>query len=335
MVNSRINKKNYRRKKIVKRLLIFFTFLFVIIGSYFAYAFYHTYLAASQSYNEIEGREKSNLRDTTVNISDDPISILLMGLEGYSSGDTVERTDTLILATFNPKDQTMKLLSIPRDTLVEIPGREGYDKINHAYAFGEKELTIETLEGFLDIPIDYYTTVNFKGFKNIIDEIGGVTVDVPFDFWELSDRPGAPKLYFTEGKMKLDGEEALAYARMRQRDPRGDFGRNERQRQIVVSTLESLVSPSNLFKIDDISKVIGKNVETNVKMSEGLNFSKKYKNFNSSKIETLGLEGEDTYINNVYYYEINEESLEEVKDVLKDHLEINNDKDTDTQSENE
>lgn len=122
-----------------------------------------------------------------------------------------------MVATFNPSDQTMKLLSIPRDTRVKI-GDLGYkDKINHSYSEGGKELTIETVEGFLDIPIDYFVTVNFDGFISIVDLLGGVTVDVPFDFNDINAK--WERFYFTEGEMELDGEEALVYARMRKKDP--------------------------------------------------------------------------------------------------------------------
>ncbi|USK33613.1 LCP family protein [Bacillus sp. F19] len=313
--------KKKKKKSVFKRILFLFFILFLLVGGYAGYVFYQTYQAANNSYDDL-GRDKSKLRDEAVSISNDPVSILLMGVENYSSGGSGGRADTLMVATFNPKDQTMKLLSLPRDTRVEIPGKETKRKINSAYSTGGKELTIETVEGFLDIPIDYYATVNFEGFKNIIDIIGGITVDVPFDFTQNSDDPKAEKLEFTEGPMKMDGRYALAYARMRLQDPNNDIGRNERQQQVVKEVINEIVSAGTLLKVDQLTSEIGKNVETNMTMSELLGFYKKYNNFNTDKIETVKLEGVGEYIGNAAYWIPDDTSLEEVKDELKDHLEL-------------
>lgn len=309
---------NNNKIKIIKRLLFLFLFCFLGIAGYATYLAYSTYEAANASYTTLERGEKSVLREEVVTVSKDPISILLMGIENYSS-EGVGRTDSLLVATFNPYDQTMKLLSIPRDTQVQIPGESDLDKINHAYAFGGKDLTIETVENFLDIPIDYYATVNFKGFKDIIDEIGGVTVEVPFDFWEKSDINNK-RIDFTKGTMTLDGEKALAYARMRKQDPRGDFGRNDRQKQIITAAINKILSPTNILKMDNIAMHIGDNVETNLKVSEALAMQSNFPDFNTSKIEQLAIKGEDLYLNGIYYFHPDDESLNELKKELKNHL---------------
>jgi len=313
--------KKRRRKGKRRRILAVFLFLFLIVGSVAGYILYQTYNAAKESYTEIENRTggKSELREEPVHISNDPVSILLMGIENYTDENDRGRSDTMMVATFNPTDQTMKLLSIPRDTRVHI-GDLGYkDKINHSYSVGGKELTIESVENFLDIPIDYYATVNFEGFINIIDELGGVNVDVPFDFMDINRE--WEKFYFTEGPMELDGEAALVYARMRKKDPMGDFGRNERQKQIVKGAIEKLSSPATLLKIDDIAREVGSNVETNLKIREAIAFRKKFSDFNSSDIESLRIEGYDEYINNVYYFIPDEVKLDELKNELQTHLE--------------
>jgi len=314
--------KKRKRKVRRRRILAVFLFLLVIIGSAAGYILYQTYNAAKESYSEIENRTdgKSELREEPVHISNDPVSILLLGIENYTDDYDRGRSDTIMVATFNPSDQTMKLLSIPRDTRVEI-GDLGYkDKINHSYAEGGKELTIETVEGFLDIPIDYFVTVNFDGFINIVDLLGGVNVDVPFDFNDINAK--WERFYFTEGEMELDGEEALVYARMRKKDPRGDFGRNDRQKQIVTSVIDKLSSPKTITKIDDIAKEIGKNVETNIKIREAIAFRQKFSNFNSSRIEQLSIQGYDLDINSVYYFDPDDQNVEEIQTELKQHLEL-------------
>lgn len=320
MNNSRIKRRN-RKKTLLRRVLMFFVIIFLAVASYGGYLFYQTYKAANSAYTEIDRGDKSNLRDKKIEIGKDPFSVLIMGVEDYSSGGKNGRTDSLIVVTVNPDDKSMKMLSIPRDTLVTLPGLDEETKINHAHAKGGKDLTIETVESFLDVPIDYFVTVNFEGFKNIINIVDGVTVDVPFDFYETSDETGK-RLNFYEGKMKLDGEEALAYARMRKQDPRGDFGRNDRQRQIMVGVIDKILSPRNVFKVDDIAGELGENVETNVRMSQGLGLAQQFANFKSSDIETINLEGEDAYYGGVYYYQPYEESITEIRSTIRSHLDM-------------
>lgn len=315
---------NKRRKKIRRKRRIFtlFLFLLLIVGSVVGYLLLQTYNAASESYTEIENRTdgKSELREEPVHISNDPVSILLLGIENYTDKYDRGRSDTLMVATFNPSDQSMKLLSIPRDTRVEI-GDLGYkDKINHSFSEGGKELTIETVEKFLDIPIDYFVTVNFDGFIDIVNLLGGVTVDVPFDFNDIN--ANWDRFYFTEGEMELDGEEALVYARMRKKDPRGDFGRNDRQKQIVTGVIDKLSSPKTIMKIDDIADEIGDNVETNIKIREAIAFRQKFSDFNSSRIETLSINGYDMEINSTYYFDPDDQNVEEIQTQLKQHLEL-------------
>ncbi|CAG9621423.1 LCP family protein [Sutcliffiella rhizosphaerae] len=321
MVNSRLEKKK-RKGRRLKRVLFVFLTLFLAVVAYGGYVFFETFRAANQAYTELD-RDKSKYRDTQIEINKDPFSVLIMGIEDYSTGGQNGRTDTLIVATLNPEEKTMKLLSIPRDTQVYYEHLGYYSKINHAHAYGGKEMTIEKVEELLEVPIDYFTTVNFEGFKNIIDIIGGVEVEVPFDFTENSDVDNST-LYFTEGKMQLSGEEALAYARMRKQDPRNDFGRNDRQKQIIQAAISNVLSPGNLFKVDDIAKEMGENVETNIRVTEGIGLSKLYAGFNSSNMENLTLEGADDTSTGTYYFIPYDESIIEVRSAIKNHLGLEN-----------
>lgn len=320
---SRLDKKHKKKKKSFwKKFILFFMIILLIAGGYAAYVVYQAVNAANDTYSELERGEKSNLRDTAVTFGKEPVSILLLGVEDYASGGTGGRADTIMVATFNPDSKTMKLLSIPRDTKVYIPDKEKNGKINGSFNNGVNS-TIETVEDFLDIPIDYYATVNFDGFKDVIDEIGGVEVEVPFDFWEYTDTSPREKIYFTEGLMHLNGEEALAYSRMRKRDPNGDFGRNERQKQIVTAALDSLISTKNILKMDDIASKVSKNIETNLKVSEGISFLTKFKSFSSADITSLKIEGEGSSSSGgTYYFIPDEEKLEQLKMELKEHLDI-------------
>ena len=132
-------------------------------------------------------REKSDLRTEDVEITKEPFTLLIMGIEDYATDGQNGRTDSLMFATVNPKTQKISLMSIPRDSRVPIVGKNKEDKINAAHAYGGEEMAIKTVEGFLKVPVDHYLKIDFQGFKGIVDAVGGVTVDVPFDFWERSD----------------------------------------------------------------------------------------------------------------------------------------------------
>lgn len=311
-----------KRKKKRKRIILLFVsiFLFSIIG-YAGFVIFNTYTALNSSY--ADGREKSEMREEQVKVSDDPFSVLILGIEDYSGENDRGRSDTIMVATFNPKTENMKLVSIPRDTLVNIPGMENQDKINHAYSKGGREETIETVEKFMNIPIDYFAMVNFKGFTKVVDEVGGVTVDVPFDFNDIDQKWN--RYYFKKGDQTLNGNEALVYARMRKKDPRGDFGRNLRQRQIIAGLIDKVSSPKIIFKIDDIAEVVGENIETNMPIGEAIAFRKKFSDFNKSKIDQLEIKGEDDYRNGVYYFVPDEEEMQLTKDQLRQHLELSPD----------
>src|SRR5699024_10933938 len=142
---------------------------------------------------------------------------------GIESSDTRgsddgARTDALMVATLNVDDKRVKLLSIPRDSLVYIP-EVGYEtKINHAHAYGGVMTTIDTVEGLLDIPIDDYVRVNFEAFMDVVDALEGITFDVPYELSEQNSSDKADSIHLYPGVQELDGEEALALARTRKHD---------------------------------------------------------------------------------------------------------------------
>ena len=319
MNRKQLKKEKKRRSR--KRILYTLLSLFIVVAGFGIYFVYQTLQAASESYNDL-GREKSELREEQVSIKSDPISILLMGIEDYETGGVNGRTDTLIVLTYNPELNTVKMMSIPRDTLVEIVGYDRDDKINHAHAFGGKEMTINTVEKFLDIPIDYYAAVDFDAFIDIVDILGGVTVNVPFDFHQKTMAPNSYYVYFNEGPQRVNGEEALAFVRMRKMDPRGDIGRTERQQEFIRAVVDEALQFKSITKVDDIANVIGERVETNVKISEGISMFLNLTGFSSDNIESVKLDTVPETINGISYQIAITESLEEAKLELKEHLEL-------------
>ncbi|WP_100400345.1 LCP family glycopolymer transferase [Bacillus sp. FJAT-44742] len=309
-----------RKKRKVKRW-IFIPLLVIVLpltlfGTYLGYKVVTT---ASDMQEDLARGEKSEKRDEAVDISKDHFSVLFLGVDTDDPNEN-SRADALILATFNREDSSIKLLSIPRDSLVDIPGRQNRDKINHAHAFGGVDLTIDTVENMLDIPVDFYTKMNFHGFVDIIDALGGVEVDVPFDFETHGTEGSANMVYFEEGRQHLDGEEALGYVRMRKQDPRGDLGRGERQQEVMEAVIRRAGSISSVARYDDVLDEIGNNMSTNLSLGNILSLHPYAQSLDS--IETVNLSGSDLTQNGVYYYQVSEDSLQEARDRLKVHLDM-------------
>ena len=309
--NSRIKKK--RRRKLF--FFLIFAFLFGSIGVY-----------VLNSYSSLMGiysgftREKSDLRNEDVEITKEPFTILIMGIEDYATDGQNGRTDSLMFATVNPKTQKISLMSIPRDSRVKIVGKNKEDKINAAHAYGGEEMAIKTVEGFLKVPVDHYLKIDFQGFKGIVDAVGGVTVDVPFDFWERSDVDYYKKIQFKQGQQNLNGEEALAYVRMRKQVPNGDYGRAARQRQLLAAVAHKLNSTSTVFKIKDLTTVVGKYIKTDIPISDGLALYNKLSGFDPSTMQTFKLEGEDKKIGGIYYFLPDPIGVETVRNEIKKEL---------------
>lgn len=150
------------------------------------------------------------------------------------------RTDTLLLLTV-PKNGTTSLISIPRDTFVEIPGY-GPGKINAAYAYGGAKLLVETIEDLIDTKVDAYVEIGFQGVRDVVDAVGGVELCLDYD---VDDRRS--KLKWKAGCHKVQGKKALAFTRMRYSDPKGDIGRAERQRQVITAISKEVKDPGLLF----------------------------------------------------------------------------------------
>jgi LCP family protein required for cell wall assembly len=274
---------------------------------------YHSLANTLDGTHQALHRKVSEKRDEGVKFSEkDPISILLLGVD-EREGDR-GRSDSMILMTVNPETKSMKMVSIPRDTRAEIIGHGTTDKINHAYAYGGVNMAVDTVENFLDVPVDYYVQVNMESFKDIVDAVGGVTVNNSLDFTYDG-------VHFKKGQISLDGEEALKFSRMRYEDPRGDFGRQERQRQIIQAVIKKGASFNTLANYGDILDTIGKNIKTNLTFDNMKDIQSNYKEARHS-LEQLQVNGEGQKVDGVYYYVVSEAEREKLSTELKEHLNI-------------
>lgn len=186
----------------------------------------------------------------------EPVNILLLGIDARP-GETNTRTDTMILACVDPKLQKVALISIPRDSRVEIPG-SGDNKINSANVVGGPKAACRAVEKLLDTKVDYYVLTNFNGFSKMVDILGGVTIDVEKDMKYLAEGINLKK-----GVQHLNGKDALAYVRYRG-DALGDIARTERQQKFLKAFAEELFKTKTIVKIPALLPEIKKNVETNM-----------------------------------------------------------------------
>ncbi|MGB7085710.1 MAG: LCP family protein [Phormidesmis sp.] len=203
-----------------------------------------------------------------------PVTILLMGLDeardvpGAQPGDLVGRTDTMLLARVDPEAQTLNVMSIPRDTRVEMPGY-GIEKINQANFEGGAELAVETVtHNFDDVSIDRYVRVSTQAFKEIVDLVGGVEVMVPKPM-KYEDKTQGLFIDLEPGLQNLNGDEAEQFARFRQ-DAYGDIGRVQRQQTLLKALRQRLTNPSVLPKLPQILRVLQRHIDTNLTLEEML-----------------------------------------------------------------
>jgi polyisoprenyl-teichoic acid--peptidoglycan teichoic acid transferase len=274
---------------------------------------YYLYDTAKDAVNDMHEKVETDKPKPVVTGKEDelkPISIMLLGVD-EREGDS-GRSDTIIIVTVDPKEDKMLMFSIPRDTRTEIVGKGTDDKINHAYAFGGTQMAMDTVEDFLDTPIDYYVKVNMESFKDIVDAVGGVEVNNSRAFTDGG-------FTFPAGRQELNGDEALAYSRMRYKDPKGDLGRNDRQRQVITSIIDKGARVSSITKFDNILDILSENVKTNMTFQEMKDIQKNYKgarhNMQSTEIKSSG-----KMIEGTYYGIVDDTERERIQNLLNEYL---------------
>jgi len=208
-------------------------------------------------------------------------SVLMLGVD--ERPDDVGRSDTIMLGSVDLDSKQVHLMSLPRDTFLNIPGH-GYDKANHAYAFGKEKLSKETLEGFIGMPIDHYIVINLDGFKKVVETLGGVTLDVEknMDYDDPYDEPPL-HIHLKQGVQKLDPAQAMGYIRFRH-DADSDFGRARRQQQMLKALAAEALKPANLLKLPQVIAAAYNAVRTDLSNSQVLQLGLLVKNWNAGSI---------------------------------------------------
>lgn len=237
----------------------------------------------------------------------DKSTIMIMGVD--TREDDVGRSDTLMLATIDPKKDQAALLSIPRDTRVKIKGH-GFDKINAAYAFGSakggvlggEKLAQDTVENFLGVNVDHYIVINTHAFQKIIDALGGIDINVEKRMYyeDPWDDDGGLLIDLQPGMQHMDGKTAVTYVRYR--DEEGDIGRIKRQQKFVAACMDKLTSPSIIPKLPVVISEVVSSVKTDLSVRQLLEFAGTLKESRKNGLKTDMVPGKPLYINGVSYW---------------------------------
>lgn len=324
MMNETRKGKN-GRKRVWK--VIFSVLLIGMVGTvaYLFKAYSDIGSTAESIYTSVNVNEMRE-EEIEVETATQPISFLLLGADtGTAEEERTEtgRSDTIIVCTVNPNTKTTTLLSIPRDSYAEIVGYSDvydyygdyYDKMNHAYAFGGTEMSINTVQEFLNVPIDYYVEVNFDGLVDIVDAVGGIEITSPltFDFY-------GPQ--FIEGETRiLDGYEALQFSRMRKQDPEGDLGRQKRQQMVIKAILDKVLTMGTVVNYKNILATLEDNVQLNMSLDEIISVASGYRK-SMENFQQFYVEGEELYIDEIYYYYVDPKERLRLSNILRTELEL-------------
>lgn len=236
------------------------------------------------------------------------INLLVVGCD-EREGETSARSDVVMVATLRPADKQIAVFSIPRDTYVTIPGR-GKDKLNHSMAYGGIELTQETVEELLGIEIAHSVKINFDGFINVIDALGGVNLEVEKRMYKPLE---SIDLY--PGEQTLMGKDALAYVRWRG-DASGDFGRIERQQKFLAALTDKLKTMSLKQALGVVGAVM-ESISTDMSIKDMTTYGYQFLGIDASSVKTYSFTGEGMMIDGISYIKPDMTAIEQIVEYMQ------------------
>ena len=314
METNNRRRNNKKKNSGLKKAIIVLSSILVIMLAGVGVFFGKTYLDVKKTAEKISAPVEGRV-DTTTVMDGEPFSVLLLGIDTGGFGRTdVGRSDTLMVATVNPKEKQTTLISIPRDTRMEMVGYGTVEKAAHAYAYGQEKMAMDSMDQFLGIELDHYVWINMEGFEDLVNAVGGVDVDNNFEF----EQDG---IKFPKGPNSLNGEEALAYTRMRYDDPNGDYGRQVRQQEVIGGIAEKALSLAGVTQYRQILKAIEDNMKTDLEPEEMFKIAIDYREcFYPDHIEEETLNGYGEMIDEVSYQIIPDEELARIQLILDQQL---------------
>ncbi|MCT8394951.1 LCP family protein [Weissella soli] len=243
------------------------------------------------------------------------VAYLLLGTDTGELGRTYKgRTDTMMVMVVNPDSKTTTMISLQRDTRIQIDGTDA--KLNAAYALGNASQAVDTVNQLLNIKLDGYLLVNMKGVEQLVDAVGGVSVKSPLTF-SYEDYS-----FIKNQETKLDGKAALAFSRMRYDDPRGDYGRQVRQQLVIEAVMNKLkTNPTSALNSTFLNSV-SDNVRSNISLTSLRNLASKYRGA-ASTINRDQMNGTGSMINGVSYQEMSSDEIQRVHNEIENAMDAN------------
>lgn len=307
-------RKKKKRKKIVnyKRFaVVSITFVMLVAAGIFGY-FYYYLSGLNDNSVDLSKRDLTSKLDKDdleqIKKSGKSCNILVMGVDigtpGATNANDPKRTDTLILAHYNAEYKKIDLVSIPRDILIRINNRN--QKINAAHAIGGVSYTVNAVEKLLGIGIDYYGKIDYEGFRQVIDALGGLDMEITRRM-DYDDPTQNLSIHFKKGTtVHLDGKKAEEFFRWRQNNDgtgfeNGDLGRIENQHMFIGKIMAKIKSPSIVTKIPSILSVIQNFVETNMEPKDILKYGYIFATIDNEKLSMDTVKGEAKYIGGISY----------------------------------
>lgn len=227
-------------------------------------------------------------------MGDSQVRVLLLGVDNVREGrsETSHRSDSILLASTDFDTKQIRVLSLPRDSWIPhyLQGRciREADKLGHTFIEGGVECTKETVERLLDVPIEYYVTINFEGFQQVIDALGGIEINVEKRM-RYTDNWGNLHIKLDPGLQRLNGEQAMGYARFRS-DMLGDIARMSRQQEVLRAILTEMKKPENRLRLPALFRIFRENVDTNMSMDQLLALAQNMDKFEGEGMQTMTIE---------------------------------------------
>jgi LCP family protein required for cell wall assembly len=247
------------------------------------------------------GEKSSNyIENKSSIVCEQPVNLLLLGLDREE-----ERSDVILLINYSPSEGKLNILSIPRDTMVLLSGKTV--KINALISAGGESLIINRVERLIGLPVDYYITLNFAGFREIINILEGVEFDVPFNM-NYDDPDQNLHIHLRKGRQILDGKSAEQLVRYRKGNREGegyedgDIGRVKLQQEFITALIRQKARLRYLSKVDDIFLVLSEHMATDIQLGDIKYYIKNLNSMDNIDINTFILPGESVYRNNTSYY---------------------------------
>ncbi|RXI98258.1 LytR family transcriptional regulator [Anaerobacillus alkaliphilus] len=324
MTNRR--QKSGKNKTIKRKIIILTVLIFILLAlSAAAYTTNQYEKAREESIRLIEENNGKQSEEDIEFFGDDDVAdyihVLLVGVDNEDGGPA--RTDTIMVAQYQPKNGKAKLISLMRDSYVSIPGYRN-NKINTAFFLGGPELLRKTIKENFDIDIHYYALVDFNGFTRVVDIISpnGIEVDIARRMF-YEDTAGGLYINFEPGVQRLNGKEALQYVRFRN-DRDNDFGRVRRQQEVLSILKDDLISLSGITRLPKLLGAVEPFITTNIQNSQFLDYGRNFFLNPIDSVETLTIPVEGTYVDsrNSHAGAILELNMEKNKQAIYEFLEL-------------